>query len=165
VPNVTIYLPDALADEVKAARVAVSPICQEALRREVERMQLAARADDDVKAAARRLRAARSDEETAEIERGRTAGRAWALQRAMPSELEAMCELDSEWWVSFGPPDEGPGDPWPTLYEELAMLAPVSIDPSERYQIDRDPFMVAFVESASDTYRKMLEAENALGDT
>ena len=162
-PNVTIYLPETLADEVKAARLAVSPICQEALKREVERMQLATTAKDDVKAAARRLRAARGEEENATVERGRAAGRAWALQRAMPSELESACELASEWWLSIGVPDEGVPDAWPTLYEELATVTP-GVDPDERYPIERTTFMVAFFESAADAYRQILEADRALDE-
>ena len=35
-PKLTIYLPEQLAAEVKAAGISVSPVCQEALQREVQ---------------------------------------------------------------------------------------------------------------------------------
>jgi hypothetical protein len=45
VPKVNVYLPDDLADEVRRHRVPVSTICQEALRRAVERL----RTNDEMK--------------------------------------------------------------------------------------------------------------------
>lgn len=37
--KVTIYLPDELAERVKASGVSMSPVCQRALQQEVEKMQ------------------------------------------------------------------------------------------------------------------------------
>ena len=38
-PKINVYLPDDLAEAVKAASVSVSPVCQAALRQELQRME------------------------------------------------------------------------------------------------------------------------------
>ena len=104
----------------------------------------------------------RRTEESAESERGRKAGRVWALERAMPSELEWATELAHERWISVGVPDDSDAV-WPTLYSELTDLIPDA--PDEPWQIDRDPSMVAFFEAAGEAYEQIRQVERAASDT
>ena len=120
--------------------------------------------ESDIEKAARRLQAARGEEESAETERGEQAGRIWALERAMPSELEAALQLSHSWWMSIDPrTEDDDSDSWPTLYVELGGLIPNA--PDEPFQIDRDPFMVAFFAAAAETYEEIRQAERAASDT
>jgi hypothetical protein len=92
---------------------------------------------------------------------GRTAGRAWALERATPGELEAICELARTAWVSFGASPEGAGDPWPTLRAEMARHRPPSEPGHPTPEISRDDFTVGFVEEACAVYEQILETDVA----
>ncbi len=111
------------------------------------------RAQGEIAAAARRLREARGEEEIAQEREGRDAGRRWALNDAMPSELQAVLELSNSWWISIEPD----GREWPTLYTALSE----SIDsaPDEPWVISRDPFMVAFFDAAAEVYSEVLSTE------
>src|SRR3954465_9254901 len=55
-PKITVYLPDDLATDVKAAGISVSPICQRALEEEVKRMTLLRTWSGDERLAAARER-------------------------------------------------------------------------------------------------------------
>ena len=76
----------------------------------------------------------------------------------MPKELDAALEFASQWWPSVPVPDDA-NEVWPTLYSELGERF---LDVHKPFQIDRDPFMVAFFEAAAETYREILLAEQAL---
>jgi hypothetical protein len=90
---------------------------------------------------------------------GRTAGRAWALERAAPGELEAICELSHSEWVSLGSASDGAGDPWPTLPAEIARHRPPADPDGGSWEVRRDDFMVGFVDEACVVYEQILETE------
>jgi hypothetical protein len=90
---------------------------------------------------------------------GRTAGRAWALQRATPGELEAICELAHREWVSFGA--SGAADPWPTLRSEMARHGLLAGHEDETWEVRRDDFTVGFVGEACAVYDQILETDVA----
>jgi hypothetical protein len=123
-----------------------------------------ARSESELMKAARRLHEARSHEDMEATASGRAAGREWALGQATPGELDEITKLASQHWLSFGWTFDDDGeDPWPTLYDALMQL-PYGAEADERWQIERDPFMDGFVDSAADTYREIRSAEWILED-
>src|SRR6478735_12181027 len=99
VPKITVYLPDDLATDVKAAGISVSPICQRALEEEVKRAALlrAWSGDERLAAARERLLATTAHED---LDHGRQQGREWALQMADQKELRRIASLveGSDWY-------------------------------------------------------------------
>jgi hypothetical protein len=93
---------------------------------------------------------------------GRTSGRAWALERADPGELEAICELARTDWVSLGSSGEEAGVSWPTLYAEISRYRPPPDPDGESWDIRRDDFMVGFVDEACAVYEQILETESGM---
>lgn len=89
-PKVTIYLPDQLAAEVKAAGISVSPVCQRALEQEVRIMEATKINESEIREAAMRLRSEEADETRQAREDGTADGRRWMLHWAKPSELRRM---------------------------------------------------------------------------
>jgi hypothetical protein len=90
---------------------------------------------------------------------GRSAGRAWALERATPGELEAIGDLAHTEWVAFGSSGDASGAAWPTLYTELARHRPPADPSGEAWEIRRDDFTVGFVEEAGAVYEQILDTE------
>jgi hypothetical protein len=114
---------------------------------------------DELERAAARLRRALGIEDKLTASDGRTAGREWALTHAAPGELEALCELARSGWTALNPSVDEPGDSWPTLYAEIALhRAPAGSDGGE-WRIERDDFMVGFVEEACEVYKQILKTE------
>ena len=97
-PKVTVYLPDDLATDVKAAGISVSPICQRALEEEVKRMTLLRAWSGDERLAAARAATGHAPKE--DIDHGRQQGREWALQMADQKELRRIASLveGSDWY-------------------------------------------------------------------
>ena len=89
-PKITVYLPDDLATDVKAAGISVSPICQRALEEEVKRMALlrAWSGDERLAAARERLLATTAHDD---LDQGRQQGREWALSVGRPERAAAHC--------------------------------------------------------------------------
>ena len=118
-PKINVYLPDELAQDVKAASIPVSEVCQRALREEVLKVKAATAIGNDerLKAAAARLRASRDSTMSQREADGHSAGMSWALERATYSELEEIAGLAGQNWiyVNVG----GDEDVWPTLGPEL----------------------------------------------
>ena len=121
------------------------------------RITTALSAGDLEKAAARLRRALGIENELTAID-GRAAGREWALQRATPGELEAICELARSSWVSIGTLSDAGGDSWPTLFTEVARHGVTASGEGER-GIARNDFMVAFAEEACQVYDQILKTE------
>src|SRR3954464_8357190 len=108
-PKITVYLPDDLATDVKAAGISVSPICQRALEEEVKKMTLlrAWSGDERLAAARERLLATTAHED---IDHGRQQGREWALQMAdhrpsgvpirVPAGVRDRCPHERSWPVA-----------------------------------------------------------------
>jgi hypothetical protein len=109
----------------------------------------------ELEMAAARLRRALGIEDQLTASDGRAAGREWALTRAAPGELEAICELTHSGWDSV----EEAGDAWPTLYAEIALHRPPAGSDGRKQEIKRDDFMVGFVEEACAVYQQILKTE------
>ena len=149
-PKINVYLPDELAEEVKLASVAVSEVCQRALREELLRVKVATAIGDDarLKAAAERLKASRESEEAGREADGRSAGMSWAFERAEYGELEALARLADESWLRVDVDDES----WPTLYGELEDLRMRSLHAT-------DAFAQGFVTGARDAWWALPDME------
>ena len=113
----------------------------------------------ELERAAARLRRALGIEDELTADDGRAAGRAWALTRAAPGELEAICELAHSGWDSLSPSSEEVADAWPTLYAEIARHRPPAVANGGKREIKRDDFMVGFVEEACAVYEQILKTE------
>jgi len=85
--KVTIYVPDELAAEAKAAELSLSPICQRAIREELDRMKAKQAATSDLEAVVARLRGTVNEEEQEMREQGREDGIEWARKYATAREL------------------------------------------------------------------------------
>ena len=149
-PKINVYLPDELAEEVKLAAVAVSEVCQRALREELLRVKVATAIGDDarLKAAAERLKATRESEEAGRQADGHSAGMSWAFERAEYGELEALARLADESWLRVDVDDES----WPTLYGELEDLRVRSLHAT-------DAFAQGFVTGARDAWWALPDME------
>ena len=89
-PKVTIYLPDELADQARSAGLSLSPLCQQAIRKELDKVKAQEAVSGDLEAVAARLRGT-IDEEDAEQEReGREDGIQWAREYASARELQEI---------------------------------------------------------------------------
>jgi hypothetical protein len=106
--------------------------------------------------AAARLRRALGIGAAPSAEDGRLAGRSWALERATPGELEAVCELARTQWSSIA---AGPGGSWPTLFAEVGHHRPHADTESDTGELRRDEFLVGFVEEACAVYEQILETD------
>jgi len=92
VPKVNVYLPDEMAAEVRARELSLSPVCQRAIREELERMRTQEAATEDIEAVATRLRATISEEEAVQKREGFEDGAAWAREWATASELREIVQ-------------------------------------------------------------------------
>jgi len=103
-PKVTIYLPDSLAAQVKELELSVSPICQKALHKEVNKRMAAQQATKDIERVAKRLRETINEEDEEIRKEGYEMGVVWARETASMSELESVVnQTFAEAWV------DGPG--------------------------------------------------------
>jgi len=92
-PKLTIYVPDDLASDLetlKEADVAISTVCQRAVRGEARRLRLLRSAEDEIVTAARRLTLAGRRREEEFFQEGFARGRKWTLELAEPHELRTM---------------------------------------------------------------------------
>jgi post-segregation antitoxin (ccd killing protein) len=90
--KVTVYLPDALAEEARGAELSLSPICQRAIRAELDHLEAKRTATSDLDRVAARLRATIDEAEAAEYAEGIEDGRTWAREHATMTELEWITE-------------------------------------------------------------------------
>ena len=91
--KVTVYLPDDLETQVRAAGISMSPVCQRALEQEVRFMTANAIEDQEIAAAAARLIVEEGEEVVRARREGEDDGREWALKTAAPSELRRIQTL------------------------------------------------------------------------
>jgi post-segregation antitoxin (ccd killing protein) len=92
VPKVNIYLPDDLADEARAAKLSLSPICQRSIREELDKVHAKQAATSDLKAVAARLNDTIAEEEREQQREGHDDGVKWAREYATATELRHIAE-------------------------------------------------------------------------
>ncbi|MEJ7787362.1 MAG: type II toxin-antitoxin system CcdA family antitoxin, partial [Solirubrobacteraceae bacterium] len=92
VPKVNVYLPDEMAAKVREAQLSLSPVCQRAIREELDRLQAQRAATEDIEAVATRLRATISEEGAVQEREGFEDGVRWAREWATASELREIVQ-------------------------------------------------------------------------
>lgn len=90
--KVTIYVPDQLLSAVREAEVSMSPICQRALQREVQRVQAMRTATTDIERVAERLRKTVAEDAANDYRQAFEMGADWARSAATYSELRSVVE-------------------------------------------------------------------------
>jgi post-segregation antitoxin (ccd killing protein) len=111
-PKVNIYLPDDLAIEARDAKLSLSPICQQAIREELDRMKAQQETDWDIEAVASRLMGTPDNEYTQRKAAGRADGMKWARDDASINELR--------WLTEDGRRDTYSSDEFPTLCDFMS---------------------------------------------
>lgn len=89
-PKVNVYLPDDMAAEVRAAKLSLSPICQQAIRKELDKLNAHKEATRSIEKVAARLRGTLSEEDARKRQEGHADGVAWAQDWATASELRSI---------------------------------------------------------------------------
>ncbi len=141
-PKVNVYLPDALAAEVREAGISISPVCQRALEQEVARMKVKTSIGDKrLGAAVARMRGEAVQAETDDHADGYEHGQTWALEQATPRQLEDMAEWSVQNWLN------------PEI-EHVAIRGEFI----ESFQLDAsDPWSQGFVEGAMAAWQQLSE--------
>ncbi|HEY1919772.1 MAG TPA: type II toxin-antitoxin system CcdA family antitoxin [Streptosporangiaceae bacterium] len=94
----SVYLPDDLAEQVRAYGISISEVTQRALRKAVDEARIKEDVMTDIQAVAERLSALQRQataESRAENMRVRALGTEWARTRATAAELEAVAMYES----------------------------------------------------------------------
>lgn len=87
----SIYLPDELAEQLRAYDISISAVAQAALRRAVHAAQIQQKAVIDIEAVAARLRGT-VDEDRQRFEDGHADGLSWARNLATVTELRNLAQ-------------------------------------------------------------------------
>jgi len=140
--KLTIYLPDDLAEAVRASDISPSPICQGALARVVKKMETMKETRSDIDRVAARLAATRNEGADRETAAGHILGATWAREHADLRDLEELADLDQGYWVSINL------DGFPSLESYLASLGDDYEWLSHVKQLERGPFTLGFVRGA-----------------
>jgi post-segregation antitoxin (ccd killing protein) len=150
-PKINVYVPDALAERIKAVGISVSPICQRALEEEVRRMEAQQRASAELLEVAARLRSTRpspvlGDEEGA---RGHETGLDWARNTASYEELSELAGLGTHGWTVL--PVPGHHSLAPALCAEG-----YSPDADGSFELSvQDPWVRGMVTACADVWREV----------
>jgi hypothetical protein len=94
-PRINVYVPDAMKERMDALgdRVNWSEAAQAAFGREIVNATFKG---DNMEGVIERLRASKSENEKAELDRGRKAGHEWACKYASYADLKAVSDMDPE---------------------------------------------------------------------
>jgi hypothetical protein len=97
--KITIYLPDQLEEQVRAAGIPLSPICQRALEQEVKKVEMSKTATRGLKSVVRRLQSSKQDSNGPDYSLGKKAGVEWAREKASYRDLADLAEyaLNHNW--------------------------------------------------------------------
>ncbi|KUO15271.1 type II toxin-antitoxin system CcdA family antitoxin [Streptomyces dysideae] len=150
-PKINVYVPDALAERVKAAGISVSPICQRALEEEVRRMEAQQKASAELLEVAARLRATQPEAGIGgeEGSRGHQAGLNWARTTATYEELSEMAGLGLHGWSVL--PVPGHHTMVPALRE-----AGYPQQANEEFELSiQDPWVRGMVSACVDVWREV----------
>ena len=151
-PKVTIYVPDELLAAVREAELSMSPICQRALQREVQRVQAMRTATVDIERVAERLRKTIAEEAVNDYQQAFEIGADWARFTATLSELRSVVE---EAFRQNGP--DGPGKFLSRLAGVHDHLASIETEEGGKYslRLSSREFARGFVDGAKTVYREV----------
>jgi hypothetical protein len=142
VPKVNVYLPDDLAEDARAAKLSLSPICQAAIREELDRMNAVKAASRDIKAVASRLNATIADDVRQQAREGRANGIVWARKYATAADLRFIAR------------DFEPGGGWTFDLDTFPSICAFAGDRDRENVIsvghEDTPYWRGFIEGASE---------------
>lgn len=151
-PKVTIYVPDELLAAVREAELSMSPICQRALQREVQRVQAMRTATVDIERVAERLRKTIAEEAVNDYQQAFEMGADWARSTATLSELRSVAE---EAFRQNGL--HGPGkflSRIATVHDHLARIE-TEDGSNHSLRLSSGEFARGFVDGAKSVYRQV----------
>jgi len=148
-PKLTIYVPDELLAAVREAELSISPICQRALQREVQRVQAMRTATADIERVVERLRNTIAEEAVNDYQQAFEMGADWARSTATLSELRSVVE---DAFGQTGP--DGPGKFLSRLPGVQDHLANIETDAGGKYslRLSSREFARGFVDGAKTVY-------------
>ena len=155
-PKVTIYLPDELAEHVRAVGISMSPVCQKALEEQVRKVNAALGVDREARNIAERLLTTAGGERSGRYAEGFVLGVKWASESATLSELRHLVELDVT--VTGAVQFEGTHS-FPQFlgrqpgYESWAKFEPTPA--SNQFRLERDPWMDGVIAGAWEVYTRV----------
>lgn len=147
--KVTIYLPDGLADRVKALDLSVSPVCQGALEEEVDKLAAVKDATRDMEKVAARLRETIKDDEVESRKQGFLDGTEWAREVATMSELRRVAGTARDYGRLQLPMERCLADYVPQLWERRFRT-------DQRWtgwDVDSEAYLEGFIDAAATVYR------------
>jgi post-segregation antitoxin (ccd killing protein) len=150
--KLTIYLPDDLAEAVRDSDISPSPRCQEALAREVKKLQATKEATSDIEKVAARLAATRSDADAEEHKAGHNFGVRWARDDADFRDLESLSALDQTYWTSIHIEAFPSLESWMETLDDEDLPQGVSSLAHLRHLPPREPFFLGFVAGALEVF-------------
>ncbi|HVM15761.1 MAG TPA: hypothetical protein VM287_15715 [Egibacteraceae bacterium] len=151
-PKVTIYVAEELLAAVKEAELSMSPICQSALQREVQRVQAMKRATLDIERVAERLRNTIAEDAMNDYQQAFEMGADWARSTGTLSELRSVVE---EAFKQNGL--HGPGKFLSRIASVRDHLVSIETDEGGNYsfRLSSEEFARGFVDGAKAVYREV----------
>jgi len=148
--KVNIYFPDDLEAVARDAGVKLSPVCQAAVRAEVERLARVSGAQAQVAEVVERLLQTKAEEERKQFNDGYEAGTAWARERATYSDLYHLSSYFGQNWLEI---DVTGYDTIQGFLFNRALGLGFDPDPDwfERFR-SKNTFDRAFIDGAKDIY-------------
>ena len=151
-PKVTIYMPDALAERVKALGLSMSPICQSALQQEVDKVTAVQNATRNLDKVARRLRKTIEEHEVASRRQGFSDGTKWARDTATMSEFRRVAGTHREYGRLQAALE-------PCLGEYIQQLWQQRLQEEKAWdgwEVDSEAYIEGFADAAALVYREVL---------
>ncbi len=149
-PKVNVYLPDDLAEDVTTTGIALSRVCQRALREEVRMAHLREGLREDLQAVARRLRRLERGDQRRQRSEGYADGLRWAREEATLKELKAIDRTAAH---------DGSlaADRLPTLTRYfMAHYDADPPDPGDEHDPEVSAYIAGLFAAAADIYRAVL---------
>ncbi|WP_416978676.1 type II toxin-antitoxin system CcdA family antitoxin [Streptomyces sp. T028] len=142
-----ISVPDELAEQVRARDLPISAICQDALRKAVDRHHVKENVMSDIAAVVERLRGTIDDAAREKRQEGRADGIRWAKEYSTAAELEEMASYQG-----------GGGDL--TDHTLLAFQSDKTNSPDSYFAVRvdvEDPYWEAFIAGAAEVWDVVAE--------
>jgi hypothetical protein len=146
--KVTIYLPDGLAERVKALDLSVSPVCQGALQEEVDKLAAMKNATRDIEKVAARLRETMEGDEVESRNQGFLDGTDWARDVAMMSDLRRVAGTARDYERLQLPMDPCLADYIPQLWDQRFR----SDERWTGWDVHSEAYMEGFIDAAATVY-------------
>ncbi len=152
-PKINVYVSDALAERIRIAGVAISPVCQRALEEEVRRIEAQRSADEIVIQMVKRFRSTEGLTDPDDVARdadGYAAGTHWALHVASSFELAELAGIGTHGSEQIPVNRAQAG-----LYEILAEAGFSSDSETNRVLSASDPWGRGFLRACQELWQRV----------